>query len=202
MTKNWMCSIVLSCATILAGSQAFAQDPQTQAPGAGGAAAAGSPDAMFLHKAAEGGLLEIQLGQLAAQKSTNSGVQAFGQKMVQDHTALNDDMKPIAQSMGVTPPDHLDRRDQAKYDKLAALSGQEFDKAYIKSMVMDHRMDLHEFRHEESTTTNPQLKQAVAHGEQVITEHLHLATQLAQQNGVEVPSRGGAHDQATAPPAQ
>jgi putative membrane protein len=112
--------------------------------------------------------------------------------MVHDHTQLNDEMKPVCGELGVQPPDHINAKDQAEYDRLNGLSGSEFDQAYIKTMVMDHRTDLRQFRHEAASTSDPQLKEKVQAGAKVIAEHLHLATDLAQKNGVDVPRRGGA----------
>ena len=56
---------------------------------------------MFLRKAAEGGFAEVKLGQLAAQKGSSDDVKAFGQKMVDDHAKLNNEMAQLADSMGV-----------------------------------------------------------------------------------------------------
>jgi putative membrane protein len=148
-------------------------------------------DKMFLHEAAEGGMAEIQFGQLAAQKGGSDAVKQFGQKMVDDHTKLNDQLKPIAASMGVAEPKHLSKADQAEYNKLNGLSGDAFDNEYITNMVKDHRKDLHEFRSEQSVTTNPDLKMAVAQAEQVISQHLSMIESIAQQKGIVVP--GGHH---------
>ena len=57
-------------------------------------------DKMFVRKALEGGMAEVQLGQLALQKSSNDDVKQFAQKMIDDHTKLGDQMKPIAQQIG------------------------------------------------------------------------------------------------------
>ena len=84
-------------------------------------------DKMFLQKASEGGMAEVQLGQLAAQKGNSAEVKQFGQKMVEDHTRLNEQMKPIADTLGVNAPKHLNKVDQAEYDKLSSLSGDAFD---------------------------------------------------------------------------
>ena len=153
-------------------------------------------DKMFLHKAAEGGMAEIQLGQLAAQKGGSDVVKQFGQKMVEDHTRLNDQLKPIAASLGVAEPKQLSKTDQAEYDKLNSVSGDAFDNEYITTMVKDHRKDLHEFRNEQSATTNPDLKMAVAQAEQVISQHLSMIESIAQQKGIVVP--GGHHGRPSA----
>ncbi len=134
----------------------------------------------------------MQLGQLAAQKGNSDEVKKFGQKMVDDHTALNEQMKPFAESAGLKPPMKLDKKDQAEYDKLNGLSGDAFDKEYIGFMVKDHHADLREFRKEEMTTTDASLKDAVVKGESVIKEHTELADKLAKQMGIPVPSHKGA----------
>lgn len=143
-----------------------------------------STDKMFVHKALQGGMAEVQLGQLALQKSSNDDVKQFAQKMIDDHTKLGDDMKPVAEQMGVKIPDSLSSKDKGTMTKLQALNGDAFDKAYIKDMVKDHETDQRAFKQEMTSTTDPQLKQVVTHGEEVITEHLQMIKQIAQKNNV------------------
>jgi putative membrane protein len=147
-------------------------------------------DKIFLRKAAQGGIAEVKLGQLAAQKGS-SDVKAFGQKMVDDHTKLNNDMAPIADSMGVRLPKDLSKEDQAEYDKLNGLSGNDFDVEYLSFMVKDHHKDQREFRQEAISTTDPTLQTAVANGAKVIHEHTVMVDKLAREKGVPVPQHGG-----------
>jgi putative membrane protein len=144
-------------------------------------------DKMFLHQAAEGGMAEVKFGQLATQKASSGDVKAFGQKMVDDHTALNNEMAPIADSMGVRVPKNLDKKDQAEYDKLKGLSGNDFDTEYLTAMVKDHHKDLREFHDEASNATDPALKAAVQKGETVIGQHTMMVDQLAQNKGIAIP---------------
>ena len=183
------------------------QPPTTAGAGMAGAMTAGPStgagddqsmkDKMFLRKAAAGGLAEVQLGQLAADKASGADVKAFGQKMVTDHTALNNDMKPIAESMGVMLPKKVKKDDQAEYDKLSAMSGDDFDKEYLTYMVKDHHTDLREFREEDTTVQDPTLKAAVDKGYKVIREHTSMVDKLARDKGIAVPQRGAPH----APPS-
>jgi putative membrane protein len=159
-------------------------------------------DRVFLQKASEGGLAEVQLGQLAAEKGNSAEVKQFGQKMVEDHTRLNEQMKPIGDTLGVNAPKHLNKVDQAEYDKLSGLSGDAFDQEYITDMVKDHRKDLHEFRREETATSNPELKQAVSQAEQVISQHLSMIQGIAQQKGIQVPEGHHGKGDYGAAPAQ
>ncbi len=148
-------------------------------------------DKMFLRNAAEGGMAEVKLGQLATEKAGSDDVKAFGQKMVDDHTALNNEMAPIADSMGVRTPKNLSKKDQDLYDQLNGLSGTEFDNAYLTAMVKDHRKDLRDFRMEASSTQDANLKAAVEKGQNVIHEHLMMVEKLAKEKGIAIPGRNG-----------
>jgi len=143
-----------------------------------------SQDKTFLTNAAEGGMAEIQMGQLASQKASNPKVKAFGQKMVTDHTMLNNELKPFADQDGLTPPTSLSPEDQAEYDKLNGLSGSDFDKAYISAMMKDHDKDLQDFKQEVATTQDPKLKATVEKAEKVIAQHHRLADKLGNSMGV------------------
>lgn len=185
------CIALLGAAPVMAqqnpGSMHPANPQDTPTPGApmtGDTVSTQSNDKMFLHDALQGGMAEVQLGQLALQKSSNDDVKQFAQKMVDDHTKLGDQLKPIAEQMQVKIPDSPSRKDKATMAKLEALNGDAFDKAYIKDMVKDHEKDQKDFKREASAATDPQLKQVVSQGEQVITEHLQMAKQIAQKDNV------------------
>ena len=169
-------SLGLMCAGAAAGQSTTAPNETATNPGAA--------DKHFIQKAMEGGMAEVQLGQLASQKASADDVKQFGQKMVDDHTKLNDQMKPLAAKDGVTPPTQLSPKDQALATKLEGLSGDQFDKAYIQAMVQDHKKDLHEFKKEAATTQDPGLKAAVSQGQTVIHGHLEMVEQLAKTHNV------------------
>ena len=148
-------------------------------------------DKMFLRKAAEGGIAEVKLGQLAAQKASSDDVKAFAQKMVDDHTRLNEEIAQIADSMGVMLPKSMNKEDQAEYDKLNALSGNDFDLEYLSFMVKDHHKDLHEFRIEAASHADPTLRDEVVKASAVIHEHTVMVDKLARAKGLTVPAHGG-----------
>jgi len=147
-------------------------------------------DKMFLRKAAEGGIAEVKLGQLAAKKGSSDDVRAFAQKMVDDHTQMNKDVARVADAMGVMLPKEMNKGDQAEYDKLNALSGNDFDIEYLTFMVKDHHKDLHAFRIEAASPTDPALHDAVVRAESVVHEHTVMVDKLARARGVPVPVHG------------
>lgn len=149
-------------------------------------------DKMFLRQAAEGGIAEVKLGQLVAQKAGSDDVKAFGQKMVDDHTKLNAEFAQVADSIGVMLPKSMNKESQAEYDKLNTLSGDEFDKEYLTFMVKDHHKDLHAFRLEAASRTADQaLHDEVVKAQGVIHEHTVMADKLARAKGIPVPPHGG-----------
>jgi putative membrane protein len=139
-------------------------------------------DKMFVENALKGGMAEVQLGQLALQKSSNDDVKQFAQKMVDDHTKMGDEMKPIAQQIGVKVPDGPSKKDKKTIAELQTLNGDAFDQAYIKDMVKDHKTDLNDFKTEAQDGSNPAVKQAASEGAQVIGQHLQMIEQIAQKD--------------------
>lgn len=131
-----------------------------------------SADTTFAMKAAQGGMAEVKLGQLAADKAANPDVKAFGQQMVDDHTKANDDLKATAEKEGMTVPTDLDAKHQAMYDKLNKLSGPAFDHAYVNDMIKDHEQDVKEFQKEANNGKDPQMKEFASRTLPVIQGHL------------------------------
>ncbi len=166
----------------------FAQD--SSANSTGGPDTAVLRDKAFLHEVAEGGVAELQLGQLAAQKASNDDVKKFGQTMVDDHATLSDLLKPIASELGVKVPGKMDKGDQAEYDKLKALSGPDFDKEFLLYIVAEHRKNLREYRDEILATSDVDLREAALSSAKVVVAHTREAMKLAKANGVTLPPMG------------
>ncbi|MBZ5585685.1 MAG: DUF4142 domain-containing protein [Acidobacteriia bacterium] len=132
-------------------------------------------DSNFITKAAQGGMAEVELGQLATTHASNQSVKDFGQKMVDDHSKANEELKSIAAKEGVTLPTTVSAKDQATRDRLSKLNGAEFDRAYMADMVKDHRMDVAEFRREADHGTDPDVKAFAAKTLPTLENHLKLA---------------------------
>lgn len=159
------------------------QQQQMEQMGANPMSAGPAMDKAFVKKALEGNMAEVEMGKLALEKSNDDQVKQFAQRMVDDHGKMLDQMKPVAQQMGVKVPDGPPKGQVKKMDKMKALSGDAFDQAYIKDMVKDHKSDASEFKQEAESTQNPQLKQLVTQDGQTIESHLQQIQQIAQAKG-------------------
>jgi putative membrane protein len=135
-------------------------------------------DYHFAANAASGGTLEIALGKVAADKASDPAVKQFGQKMVDDHTKAGDALGKIASQKGATLPMELTAAQQKHIDKLSAMSGADFDKAYINMMVRAHKGMLKEFKHASENCDDNDLKMFAANTEPTVQEHLTAAEGL------------------------
>jgi len=150
----------------------------------GVAALADSPDASFMKSAAEGGMSEVELGQLAQQKASNPAVKDFGAMMVKDHTAANEKLKALAASEQVTLPDSPSLMQKASKTKLNMLSGDSFDKSYVKGMIDDHKSDIKEFQNEISEGKDPQARAFASATLPTLQMHLQKIQSIAASAGI------------------
>ena len=133
-----------------------------------------NPDADFYKRSAQGGIAEVELGNLAQQKSSNQSVKDFGAMMVKDHSAANEKLKAIADPKDISLPTRASVGQMATKAKLEVLSGEAFDKSYIKGMIKDHQQDIAMFKKE---AASGQDRDAKAYAKATLpTLELHLKT--------------------------
>ncbi|HXA52275.1 MAG TPA: DUF4142 domain-containing protein [Candidatus Acidoferrum sp.] len=132
-------------------------------------------DSAFLTKALQGGMAEVELGNLAQQNGSSDVVKQFGKQMVEDHTMINGELQTQATSKGVPVPSALDAKSQATKDRLSKLTGADFDRAYMQEMVTDHQQDIAEFRRESARATDPDVKALAAKTLPTLENHLKMA---------------------------
>jgi putative membrane protein len=132
-------------------------------------------DDTFVTKAAKGGMAEVELGKMAAEKASSDAVKKFGQRMADDHGKANDELKTLAQSKNITLPTAMGPQEKALHDRLMKLSGPAFDQAYMKAMVSDHVKDVNEFRMESKSGKDPDVKAWAAKTLPTLEEHLKMA---------------------------
>lgn len=136
-------------------------------------------DRKFVRAAAQGGLLEVELGKLATEKASSNEVKKFGQRMVDDHTRAGNQLKDIASSKGITVPTKLSAKDRMTKDRLSKLSGDEFDQAYMNNMVKDHTQDVSDFKRESVSGTDSEVKNFASSTLPTIEDHLREAQKIA-----------------------
>jgi putative membrane protein len=159
----------------LAQQSGDASAPPMSAPSSSAAAA----DSKFLKEAADGGMAEVALGQLAADKASSADVKQFGQRMVEDHGKANDELKQLAMQKHVDLPAEPSAKHKATKARLEKLSGDQFDKAYMADMLMDHKKDVAAFQRESNSAKDPDVKSFAAATLPTLKKHLKMAQSLA-----------------------
>jgi putative membrane protein len=144
------------------------QDAPKASPAPGKATAkAGSKlsaaDKTFMMNAAKGGMMEVEMGKVAAQNAQNADVKKFGNRMVTDHSKANGELMALAKEEGVALPG---AKAPGKWKS---------DKDYMDAMVKDHQADLAEFQKEAQSGTDPDLKAFAAKYAKVVAQHLKMA---------------------------
>src|SRR4026209_324610 len=144
-------------------------------------------DPQIAHIAYTAGLLDVEAGKQALEKSKNEEVRAFAQQMIGDHTAVNDQALALVKKLNVTPEDNatsqsLIKQAKATREKLAGLTGAAFDKAYVDNEVAYHKT----VNGALSDTLIPdaqngELKSLLQSGVKVFQAHLDHVEQLATQ---------------------
>ena len=178
LTGVHRCLVFLGVAGLLSPSAA----PQTGAVQAKSAAQTASglsaADQRFVKEAAEGGMAEVELGRLAELKGSSDDVRKFGQRMVEDHSKANDKLKELAAAKSITLPEQPNAQQEATKDRLMKLSGADFDKAYMRDMVQDHKKDVAAFRVESKSGRDPDVRNFATTTLPTLRDHMKNAESI------------------------
>lgn len=135
-------------------------------------------DRDFMKEAAAGGLAEVELGRLAEKRASMDQVKGFGKHMVKDHSKANAELKGLAERKGVALPTDMDAKEKDTYQRLAALSGYEFDRQYMHEMVSDHEKDVAAFEREADKGGDKDVKGWAQKTLPTLRDHLRMARDL------------------------
>jgi putative membrane protein len=185
----------LTAITLAFASPAFAQQPpaatpsqgtmpqaqmpaHTAAPGQAQKQKLGEADKNFAKEAALGGMLEVELGNVAQQNAQSDEVKQFGTRMVQDHSAANQELIRVLADKDFTAPQQLDDKHRKTLDRLSKMRGAEFDRAYMHEMVEDHDKDVKKFRQEAEHGKDADLKAFAQKTLPVLEQHQKMAHEI------------------------
>lgn len=129
----------------------------------------------FAVEAANGGMMEVELGKVAQQKAESQRIKDFGAMMVQDHSAANDKLKSLAQSKNITLPGTIGIDAQKDIDDLNKKTGRDFDKAFMSMMLSDHKKDVKAFQKAASDLKDMDVRNFAAETLPTLQKHLDSA---------------------------
>jgi putative membrane protein len=135
-------------------------------------------DKTWAMEVAQDGTAEVELGRLAAQKGQSPDVKRFGQRMVTDHSKAGAELKQIAAKKSITLPTEVKAEQKEAHDRLAKLSGAEFDREYMSLMAQDHDKAVSAFQEESTGGADAELKAFATKTLPTLQEHQRLAHEI------------------------
>ncbi|MDO1527238.1 DUF4142 domain-containing protein [Fulvimonas sp. R45] len=181
MRKHLLLITLLSAGALALACQATAQ--RRADTGSGNAARTGASltgqDRSFLRDASASGAAEVSLGQLALQQSSAPQVHELAQRIVDDHTRANRQLAELATRDDVAVSAQPQPDSVAEAQKLRALHGPAFDRAFADAMVRDHRKAIALFEGA-AGSGNAQISQFAKATLPALRQHLQMAQALAQ----------------------
>ncbi|HLU00277.1 MAG TPA: DUF4142 domain-containing protein [Burkholderiaceae bacterium] len=145
------------------------------------AASLSEDDQRFLRKAGESGMLEIQASELAAQKAQHPEVKRFAEMMIKDHTAVDKELKALAEKKGFQLPVELDGKHRDLMEELRKLDGPSFDEEYAEEVAVDaHEEAVDLFEDAADDAEDAEVKAFAAKHLPALQNHLKMGEQLKE----------------------
>jgi len=138
-------------------------------------------DQTFIKETAQGGMMEVKMGRLGAQKGHSEAVRQLGQKLVQDHSKANQELKLLASQKNVTLPTEVPTELQTMLAHLKSLEGAEFDKAFKKHALEHHQEDIQKFQKASESSPDGDVKAFAQKTLPVLQQHLKMAQDIDVQ---------------------
>src|SRR5262249_3715762 len=132
----------------------------------------GATDNDFVTKAAQAGMMEVELGKLAQTNGSSQDVKDFGKMMETDHSKANDELKSIAMAENISIPSAMNDEGNNHMKDMSGMQGADFDKHYISMMVDGHTKVLEEFKTAAASNPDQKVKDFAAKTVPVIEGHL------------------------------
>jgi putative membrane protein len=136
-------------------------------------------DQQFATMAAQANVGEVQLGKLAERSGSSDAVKQFGKLMVKDHSRAQDNLRSWASSSNFMLPGELGPEAMPLKNALSAISGKQFDRAYIQEMLQGHKKVIAAFEAEIEHGQDASLKQYASSVLPVIQDHIRIAEDIA-----------------------
>ncbi len=133
---------------------------------------ASTADKAFVAKVSQGGMFEVELGKVAAEKGSTQAVKDNGVTEAHDHDLVGAKLKSISSSIGIEFGSKLNPEFQGKLDKISALTGKAFDAAYIEEMEKVHKIDGGLFAQEAIDGGAPSMKAFAAETHEIVVMHV------------------------------
>lgn len=133
----------------------------------------------FVETASAKGIAEIEMARIALDEGTQN-IHEFANRMIQDHTKANKELREIAQQQDLELSDDPTLMDKAKAMMLSIRDDESFDEAYLKNQIHAHEDTIKLFERA-SHSDNTAIKSFAREKLPTLREHLQMAETLHEQ---------------------
>ncbi|MGE0351040.1 DUF4142 domain-containing protein [Hydrogenophaga sp.] len=159
---------LLLAATLLFGALAQAQPQPLE-----------TPDQDFLEQAAHNARAEMSAGRLALTKARHPRVRTFAQRMIDEHTLIDTDLRALATDHGFDPPQEPSALQKGKEMMIGGLGDDTFDRRYMNQMGVEaHTSYIQLFENAARDARHPDVKAFASRHLRTLREHLEIARSL------------------------
>jgi putative membrane protein len=159
--SRWIPVLVPSILFVSVGSSLFAENLSTS-------------DKDFLKGAMQSGMAEVDMADLAQNKTGRPDIKMFATQISADRKKMNDQLIKVATANSFKLPDGPGLKFNAEKARLKLLSGRDFDFAYVNAMVDDHTTDISMFEKAGKDVSDSDLKRIANQSLPVLKEHLNM----------------------------
>ncbi len=164
---------IMMCVTVMA----LVAGCQSSAEQLGGKSSPNLPpgENHFLKTIANANQAEIEMSQIALNKSQSAQVRQFAQHMIDDHTQATAQVQQLASQKGFELPTQLDTLHRGMVDEVAARSGTDFDRTFIQDQVRAHQDTIDNTEREADNGSDPDVKALAQKLLPTLRMHLQMA---------------------------
>jgi putative membrane protein len=142
-------------------------------------------DQSFVEDILKNNQTQVEMSQLAQQKASSGDVKEFSQRMIQIHTTLSDQLKPLAQQLGINQTQKPSKEEKKAIAQLEQLSGTDFDTAYLQAMAKEQEHSLQQFKHQESSQ-NLIIQKVTKADEPVLIQNFQILQKIAETHNITI----------------
>jgi putative membrane protein len=136
-------------------------------------------DQAFLEKAAQNGHAELSAGRLALTKARDPQVQAFAQRMIEDHTRIAEELRALATARNYKPPTEPSMLQKGKEMVIGGMADETFDRRYVNQMGVEaHQDTIRLFEKAATEARDPEVKAFAVKHLPALRQHLEVAREL------------------------
>ena len=135
----------------------------------------------FVIEAMQNSMAEIQICEMAIEKSQNEDAKKFAQTMIDEHARLGRELEQLAEKKKLEVPGKIRPEQKMTADELGSLSGRDFEQRWIQYNIDVHERDTKVFSHYAAEEEDPDIRELARQGADRMRKHLKMAHDVGKK---------------------